>query len=130
MATRASFQVVREFEAGANLSTKQFRFMEWDGSNVDPTNAITDISVGVLQNKPDAAGKHAEVLMLGGTKLVAGAAISAGAILGTDDEGRAVPIVAGTDTTQYVFGVAMSAATGAGIIISAVVNCTAPGRAA
>jgi hypothetical protein len=130
MATRKSFQIVHEFAAGADLSTKQFRFMEWDGTDVDPCNAITDLSVGVLQNKPDAAGKHAEVLMIGGTKMVAGAAITAGALLGTDDEGRAVPIVAGTDTTQYILGRAMSAASGAGIIISAMVDCTAIARAA
>ncbi len=130
MATRKSFQIVHEFAAGADLSTKQFRFMEWDGTDVDPCNAITDLPVGVLQNKPDAAGKSAEVLMIGGTKMVAGAAITAGALLGTDDEGRAVPIVAGTDTTQYILGRALSAASGAGIIISAMVDCVAIPRAA
>jgi hypothetical protein len=38
------------------------------------------------------------------TKIVAGAAIGEGALVGTTSAGKAVALVAGTDTTKYVVG--------------------------
>lgn len=130
MATAKSFQVVEGFAAAGDLSAKQFLFMELGSGTVDACNAITDVSVGVLQNKPDAAGKMAEVCMLGGTKVVAGAAITAGALIGTTTAGKAVALTIGTDTTTYIFGRALTAAAADTNIISAVVNCINPARAA
>jgi len=128
MATSVSYHVVKEFNAGADLSSSQFLFLEWDGSDATVANAITDVPVGVLQNKP-TADRAAEVVMLGGTKLVAGGAITAGDLIGVDTSGRAVALTVGTDTTAYILGRALSSATGAGIIISAMINCINPARA-
>lgn len=129
MAVREQFQVVKEFPAAGDLSAKQFLFMEVTTGKVDTTDAITDIPVGVLQNKPDAEDKHAEVLVLGGTKLIASAAITQGALIGVTATGKAVAVVAGTDTTAYIVGRALEAASGDGILFSAYVDCIAPARA-
>lgn len=128
MATSVSYKVVKEFNAGADLSGSQFLFLEWDGSDATVADAVTDVPVGVLQNKP-VANRAAEVCMFGGTKIVAGGAITAGDLLGIDTSGRAIALTVGTDTTQYIVGRALSSATGAGIIISAMIDCIAPARA-
>ena len=91
---------------------------------------ITDSPIGVLQNKPDASGKGAEVLVIGVSKIQANAALSANDIIGTSADGQADPIVAGTDTTVYVAGLVIIGAANAGEIAEATINLSAPGRAA
>jgi hypothetical protein len=92
--------------------------------------AATDIPIGVLQNAP-TSGQEAEVLVTGGTKLKAGATITLGThfILGTTSAGAATPLTAGTDTTKYILGAPLATAA-SGDIMSAIINCAAPGRAA
>jgi hypothetical protein len=70
------------------------------------------------------------VLVVGGTKLVAGAAISEGALVGTSSTGKAVALVAGTDTTKYVVGTLLTESGASGDVVTAVINCANPGRAA
>lgn len=78
-------------EAGADLSTKQYLFhaQATDGQ-IDPCGTQGIDSVGVLQNKPDAAGKAATVAVAGVTKVVAAGAINPGALVMTDNAGKAV----------------------------------------
>lgn len=130
MATRDSFQVVKGFAASADLSAKQYLFMELGSGTIAAANAITDVPVGVLQNKPDAAGQMGEVCMIGFTKMVASAAITAGALIGTTTAGKAVALTVGTDTTQYILGRALTGASNDGDIIDVVINCANPARAA
>lgn len=95
-------------QASADISTKQYYFMEQGSTNyeVATANATTDVVIGVLQNKPDADGKEALVRILGHTKIVAGeASITAGNVLGTTARGSAQAIAAGTDTTTYILGI-------------------------
>ena len=91
--------------------------------------AATDIPVGVLQNAP-VSGQEAEVLVVGGTKIVAGAAIGEGAQIGTSSAGKAVALVAGTDTTKYVVGTLITESAADANIVTAVINCANPHRAA
>lgn len=130
MATRPSFQLVKEFSAAGDLSSSQYLFVEASAGSVSVCNAITDVPVGVLQNKPTAAGRSAEVCYFGGTKLIAGGSINAGDLLGTTTAGKAVALAPGTDTTAYVVGRALSASTGDGQVIDVFVDCVAPTRAA
>jgi hypothetical protein len=121
----------KTFEAGADLSAKQFYFMKLSAFNtVVVCAAITDKPIGVLQNKPDAAGKAAEVMMLGISKVSADGAITVGDSLGTSADGQADSIAAGTDTTVYTAGTALEAATAAGQIVTAAINCLNLARAA
>lgn len=121
--------VLGSFIAGADLSALQYTMVKLNSSGqVVAVAAITDIPIGVLQNKP-VSGATAEVLIVGGTKVLASAAIVLPAVLGTDASGRAKKLAAGTDTTQYIIGQADVPAGATGDIISAVVNFASPARA-
>jgi hypothetical protein len=117
------------YEAGADLSASQFRFVE-QGTDAKVTlcNAATDVPCGVLQDKPSASGQACSVAFGGFTKLVAGAVIDEGDQLGTDTQGRAVPLTIGTDTTKYVAAIARMPASAAGVIFTA--QLVTPHRAA
>lgn len=100
--------------AAADLSTKQFRFVKLDSNgNVVVCAATTDKPVGVLQNNPanvGSTGQEALVMVEGITKMVAGATIAVDDLIGTDANGAAAPYVPGTDTTKYIVGRALEAA--------------------
>ena len=122
--------LVISYPVGADLSSYQHYFCEVASGVASVCDAITDVPRGVMQNKPDASGKIAELVVFGPTKVVAGEAITEGALIGTDAEGKAQPLVIGTDTTVYIVGVALEAASNDGEIISALINCVNPARAA
>jgi hypothetical protein len=126
----SNYSVKVTLVAGADLSALQYTFVKLNSSGVAVAcAAATDIPVGVLQNAP-TSGQEAEVLIVGGTKIVAGAAIGEGALVGTGSTGKAVALVAGTDTTKYVVGTLLTESAADGNIVTAVVNCANPGRAA
>jgi hypothetical protein len=113
--------------AGADLSALQYTFVKLSTTDTVVTcTAATDIPIGVLQNAP-TSGQEAEVLIVGGTKLVAGATIAIGNTLGTTSAGAA-SVLTVTDTTKFVLGSAISGGASAEII-TAVVNCANPTRA-
>ena len=134
MATFLSQEVVGSYVAGADLSAaaNQYTFVKLDVNGaVVAVAAATDVPIGVLQNTPKP-GATAEVVIIGGTKLKASAAIvvTNGALIGTTSSGTAVKLTVVTDATKYILGVADSPAGAAGDIISAIVNCASPARAA
>lgn len=98
-------------------SDHQWRFMSWDAAN----NRIKrcdadDIPVGILLNAPTAT-RAASVAVLGAgvvAKAVAGAAVSEGALVKSDGEGRAIAVSAAGD---YVGGQALAPAAAAGEVI-------------
>ena len=104
------------FEAGANLTTKQFHFVKQNTSDgkIVACDTAGELALGILQNKPNN-GETAQVVLLGGgSRVVAGAAINShGAELATDDDGRAVDAVA----TNYVNAISDATASGDGSII-------------
>lgn len=117
--------------AGADLSALQYTFVKQNSSGqVVAVAAATDIPIGVLQNAP-TSGQEAEVLVTGGTKLKSGATITLGThfVLGTTSAGAATPLAPGTDTTKYIVATPLSSAA-SGDIMSAIVNCASPARAA
>jgi hypothetical protein len=122
-------QVVLSIPAGADLSAKQYTFVKISGTGVIAAAAATDIPVGVLLNDP-ASGETAAVAVSGVVKVKASAAITAGALFGTTSTGTAVTLAAGTDTTKFILGRAITAAGAAGDIITAAINCASPARAA
>lgn len=88
-------QSIRDFEfskpcGSVSLATKQYYIVKQhtDGTMILAA-AGTDKIVGVLQNKP-TVGKAALVRFLGTTKVVAGGAISVGAWVTADSNGKAV----------------------------------------
>lgn len=97
--------------AGADLSAKQFYAVKDNGSGAAVAIAAdTDAPIGILQNKPAAAGAICELANgvggFGGSaqvvKAIAGGAIKKGDFLGPDGTGKLVKRTIGTDTTKYV----------------------------
>ena len=117
--------------AAADLSLYQYHFVKLSADNtVAICAADTDIPIGVLQNKPDAAGKSAQVMLFGVTKLMVGSAgidpLIFGSAAGTDANGEAED-QAVTDTTRYNVGRVLEGAA-AGELCTAIINCLNPMR--
>lgn len=108
-------------KAAADLSAKQFYCVEITAAGtVNVCNAATDAMVGILQNKP-VSGEACEIPEGGIVKGIAGAAISAGAWVGTDANGK---LVAKTTDKDFAYGQALEAATADGDIIAVLVRPT------
>jgi hypothetical protein len=117
------------FVAGADLSTHQFKFVEVDNGTgrVTLVNAATDRPIGVLQNSPKS-GEAADVLIAGGTKVVAGGTASPGQPLFSSASATAVTLAFGTTgSAAYAVG-SFVESSAAGAITTAVINCANAGR--
>lgn len=99
--------------ASADHSANQFRFMKLS-SGLAALCGDGEASIGVLQNKPSAANQPAAIAPIDGSivKVVAGAAVSVDAKVCSDASGRAVA----TATGKHHLGMALEAASGAGVI--------------
>jgi len=119
------------FEAGADLSAKQFYFVKLSGTGrgVVVCDGATDKPIGVLQNKP-TSGQIAEVMVVGLSKVSADADLAIDALIGTSGDGQADAKTPGTDTTEYVVGRVVDENTAAGGLVSALINCINIGRGA
>lgn len=124
--------LVKTFEAAGDLSAKQYYYVKLTSTanRVDVCAAATDKPIGVLQNKPDAAGKNAEVMIVGITKGSANGALSIGDLVGTSSDGQVDGKTPGTDTTEYVTGQVLEAASAAGDLITMTIDCLNIHRAA
>lgn len=87
------------YEAAADISAAQYHIVRIsDGDKQVNIGSLATHSsmLGVLQNKPAAAGRNATVCVDGPSKVVAGAAISsAGVFFTTNGSGRAVAATSG-----------------------------------
>lgn len=126
--------------AGADLSTHQFKFVKLNSSKqVVIATAAGEKILGVLYNKPDAAGKAAQVAIFGKCKVKYGAAAAVGDAVSTDAsaKGRASTAAAtGTsvvDTSDagaatdpvkgaYIMGICMEAATADGDVCETLIT--------
>lgn len=126
MATEASQPLKISLVAAADLSGGQFYFVTLDtNGKAALITATTDRPVGVLQNKPTAAGQSAEIVVLGVTKIKTAGALTQGThLLGPDNAGKAVARTV-TASTNWVGGVPLETAS-SGDVISALVNCVVP----
>lgn len=100
-------------EAAADLSTRQYRFVQIDSDGRAALSGTAGRPDGVLQDKPSAAGQACAMAISGVSKVVAGAAIDEGVEVTSDSQGRAVAAGTGDEVAGVTFG----AATGAGSII-------------
>lgn len=92
-------------------SGNQFRFVKITGAHqVGLSSAATnEISIGVVQNKPQVTGQAATVAIHGVSMVQAGGTVAAGNPVKVDATGRAVAATPGTDNALYV-GVAIGSA--------------------
>lgn len=108
--------------AAADLSASQFCVVKMSAAKtVALGTAATDVVIGVLQNKPAAAGRAATVRHFGFSKAKAGAVITAGDELSIDSSGRVILAAPATKTTHYLIGRAVTAAAAANDIIEILV---------
>lgn len=108
MAVEKALQLVT-FPAGADLSAKQYHLVEMasDGE-VTAANAAADNIVGVLQNKPAAAARAANVAINGITKVAAsstaaGGGFARGTALVSNAAGKVVEFD-GSSPSHYIIG--------------------------
>jgi hypothetical protein len=130
MAYQSTQPVKITLEAAADLSALQFYFVKIDSNGkAAAVAAITDVPIGVLQNKP-TAGQAATITVVGVSKVSSDAALNEGDLIGPSADGQADARTIGTDTTHYVAGQMLTATGAAGVIGTALVNCASPARAA
>lgn len=112
--------------ASGDLSASQFRFVRLSTSAPFEVSAISNanapqIPIGVLQNKPDAAGQGAEVAGPGEVcKAEAGGSFDEAVTLGVDDSGRviAAPFETSPATADlYIIGTSLQASGALGDVV-------------
>jgi hypothetical protein len=117
------------FKAAGDLSTKQYCGVYLTAANTVGTASVDTNTpiIGILQNKPKAAGSPADVLMINNcvSKIVTSGTIAAGAkcICGTDARFRAALSADAVTTVQALIAVEASttaASAGGGDIITAI----------
>lgn len=101
------------FSASADLSAKQYYFVKISGDyTVDVCSVDGEFAFGVLQNEP-ASGQAATVECTGISKVVAGEALTAGDLVGTDANGKGKIVEAsntGADIGDWAIGVCVQGA--------------------
>lgn len=110
--------------AAADLSASQYRCVKVTADNqINLADTQGEVILGVLQDKP-AQGEAAEVTVVGVTKVVAGAALTAGQAWGVDAQGRAVPVTPGTGGTvgDFIAGIVVEGAANAGELATVTVG--------
>ena len=90
--------------AASDLSASQYCMVVINTSGQVELSGDDGNSVGILQNKPSAAGRAAEVLVYGVSKLKAGATVRAGYNVGSGASGQAKE----TDSSSFRNGVVIS----------------------
>ena len=128
MAYETGLVTIGTLTAAADLSSKQYHFVVLSSaSTVNVATAITNAPIGILQNAP-TSGQSAIVAVSGVSKVVADGTLAAGNFIGTSADSQADAISPGTDTTVYMMGQCLGAAS-AGETTEMILNVT-NGRAA
>lgn len=114
-------------EASGDLSSAQYRFVKMSATakQVSQCSVDGEAVVGVLLNKPSAAGRAAQVAALGTIPVEAGEAITAGDYIKTDSSGRAAKAEqtsTGADVGDFVVGTAIESASAAGDLVTVFVG--------
>ena len=95
----AGFHGLQTFtlKASADLSGKQYHLMYQDASkSCNLSSLATQVEgAGILQNKPNTAGRHATIADGGISKVVGGAAITQGKYFTCNTSGRAITVTSG-----------------------------------
>ena len=97
----------------ADMTSKQYYIVK--GSTTSVTLCTAGVQpLGVIQDTPAASGRPGNIAIGGISKVVAGAAITAGAYVSSDSAGKAVTAASG----DFALGIARTAATADGDVIS------------
>jgi hypothetical protein len=117
MAVTENFELIPGLKAAADLSALRWRIMKLSAEKiVNKCTAATDHCIGVLTDKPAAAGRACAVADKGVVPVEAGAAVSIGDLITSDSVGRGITSSPST-ANHGVIGKALTAATAAGQLI-------------
>lgn len=105
-------------EASADLSAKQFHFISIDASGQMAATGDGAATDGILQDDPSAAGRIGALGVRGVSKLVVGAAVTAGDDIASNAAGRGVTATTG----DVIAGTALEDAGADGDMISLLIN--------
>jgi len=95
--------LVITLEAASDLSASQYLAVKVDSNGQAALAGAADYSVGVLQNKPDAQGKAAAIMVYGITRAIYGGSINPGDRVRADANGKMVAV----STSGPVLGIAL-----------------------
>ena len=129
--TTQNWLVTKTFKSAGDESSNQYKLMKLDASgDILICSGGTDVPVGVLLNKPDAAGKAALIGMLGIGFALGAAALNEFDLVGTDGSGLLDAKIPGTDTTEFAVGQVLQGSTAANDLVVCSFNFMNPHRAA
>jgi hypothetical protein len=80
--------------AAGDLSSYQYRFVKMSADNTVTVCGNTEKAIGILQNKPNAAGKVARVRVFGVSRVEMHTTCAYGDYVGSQANGEAVPVTA------------------------------------
>jgi hypothetical protein len=102
--------------AGSSFAAAKYRFAKMGATafTVIPCSVLGELAIGVAYDDVSVAGQSITIAERGIVKVIASAAIAAGARIATAADGRAVTAA----TTNTVLGIAMTPALAVGDIIS------------
>lgn len=103
--------------AGADLSAAQFKAVKYDVSGNLVLAGAGELACGVLQNDP-ALNQTGDVMVLGVTRAIAGAAFAKGVALASNGTGLLVAAAGG----DHVVGLSRGAAAASGDIVPVLVT--------
>lgn len=98
------------FEAAADLSTKQYYAVKLDSNGQVVVAGDGEAAIGVLQNKPAAAGRAASVRVSGITHWIADGAIAVGAKVASSADGQAATAASSEHVVGRFLGTVAAAA--------------------
>ena len=81
--------------AASDLSAKEYYFVTVDSSGNLAASVPGDRPLGILQDKPAAAGRAGRVAISGVSKVVLGGTVTAGDAMGFDTNGAGVTLASG-----------------------------------
>lgn len=85
-------------KADSDLSAAQFLFMQLDGTDFQFTTCGAGVApVGILQNKPAAAGRAGQIRRVGISKLVLGGTVVAGNYIKSHSDGTGIVVASDED---------------------------------
>ena len=95
--------------ASGDMSSQQYRIVKVDGSGRCVSgSAAADILIGVLQNKPAATDRGAQIRISGFTKIVGGAALAEGDMVTSNGQGFGTAAAA-TSVGCHILGIVTAA---------------------
>jgi hypothetical protein len=107
------------FKASGDLSSKQYYFVKLDADGKVEACGANGVSIGILQNAPDAEDKAARVRVLGTSKLVMNEAVDEGEAITSTGDGDGEVVDA---ADEYFGAIALEAATAQDDIIEVLIT--------